>query len=173
MGKRGKGLFDVVAEIDGTAVLGGEAGLRMAFAEEKIVGSEVIEGGVGECARAVVVVRIAEHLGTEGKAERGGDGIVDVAGFDGDEAVEELRGAGEAVGPALACGGVEDGAVVVEGFGERDGVEDGDALPGAEGDVVDPTAVSAAYLLLGPVVDEEGGARYFSLPVVWATRRSG
>ncbi len=38
-------------------------------------------------------------------------------------------GAGEAIGPALAGCGVEDGAVVVEGFGERDGVEDGDALP--------------------------------------------
>ena len=58
-----------------------------------------------------------------------GDGVVDVAGFDGDEGVEELCGAGETVGPALARGGVENAAVVVEGFGERDGVEDGDALP--------------------------------------------
>ena len=89
----------------------------------------------------------------------GGDGVVDVAGLDGDEAVEELCGAGEAVGPALAGGGVEDVAVVVEGFGEGDGVEDGDALPGAEGDVVDPTAVGAADLLLGPLVDQEGGVR--------------
>src|SRR6266550_980574 len=100
---------------------------------------------------------IAEDLGAEGEAVRGGDGVVDVAGFDGDEGVEEFGGAGEAVGPALTGGGVEDGAVVVEGFGECDGVEDGDALPGAEGDVVDPTAVGAADLLLGPFVDEEGG----------------
>ena len=52
-------------------------------------------------------------------------------------------------------------AVVVEGFGEGDGVEDGDALPGAEGDVVDPTAVGAADLLLGPLVDEECGFEVF------------
>jgi len=49
----------------------------------------------------------------------------------------------------------------VEGFGEGDGVEDGDALPGAEGDVVDPTAVGAADLLLGPLVDEESGFEVF------------
>ena len=102
-----------------------------------------------------------EDLGAEGEAVGGGDGVVDVAGFDGDEGVEELCGAGEAVGPALAGGGVEDGAVVVEGFGEGDGVEDGDALPGAEGDVVDPAAVGAADLLLGPFVDEEGGFEVF------------
>ena len=35
----------------------------------------------------------------------------------------------DAVGPLPAGGGVEDGAVVVEGLGEGDGVEDGDALP--------------------------------------------
>ncbi len=58
-----------------------------------------------------------------------GDGVVDVAGVDGYEAVEELCGAGETVGPALTCCGVEELAVMVEGFGERDGVEDGDALP--------------------------------------------
>ena len=46
---------------------------------------------------------------------------------------------------------------MVQGFGECDGVEDGDALPGTEGDVVEPTAVGAADLLLGPFVDEEGG----------------
>jgi hypothetical protein len=51
--------------------------------------------------------------------------------------------------------------MVVEGFGERDGVEDGDALPGAEGDVVNPTAIGAADLLLGPFVDEEGGFEIF------------
>ncbi len=62
---------------------------------------------------------------------------------------------------------------MVEGFGERDGVEDGDALPGAEGDVVDPTAVGAADLLLGPFVDEEGGFEVLRLAVVWATRGAG
>ena len=104
---------------------------------------------------------LVEDLAAEGEAVGGGDGIVDVAGFDGDEGVEEFCGAGEAVGPALAGGGVEDGAVVVEGFGEGDGVEDGDALPGAEGDVVDPAAVGAADLLFGPFVDEEGGVEIF------------
>lgn len=104
---------------------------------------------------------VAKDLGAEGEAVRGRDGVVDVAGVDGDEGVEELCGAGEAIGPALAGGGVEDGAVMMEGFGERDGVEDGDALPGAESDVVDPTAVGAADLLLGPFVDEEGGFEVF------------
>ncbi len=74
---------------------------------------------------------LVEDAGADGEAVRGGDGVVDVAGLDGDEGIEEFCGAGEAVGPALASGGVEDGAVVVEGFGEGDGVEDGDALPGA------------------------------------------
>ena len=104
---------------------------------------------------------VVEDLAAEGEAVGGGDGVVDVAGFDGDEGVEELCGAGEAVGPALAGGGVEECAVVVEGFGERDGVEDGDAFPRAEGDVVDPTAVGAADLSLGPFVDEEGGVEIF------------
>ena len=72
---------------------------------------------------------VSEDLTAEGEAEGGGDGVVDVAGFDGDEGVEELCGAGEAVGPALTRGGVEERAVVAEGFGEGDGVEDGDALP--------------------------------------------
>ncbi len=72
-----------------------------------------------------------EDAGAGGEAVRGGDGVVDVAGLDGDEGVEEFGGTGEAVGPALAGGGVEDGTVMVEGFGEGDGVEDGDALPGA------------------------------------------
>ena len=106
---------------------------------------------------------VVEDLCADGEAVRGGDWVVDVAGLDGDEGVEEFGGSGEAVGPALAGGGVEDGAVVVEGFGEGDGVEDGDALPGAEGDVVDPTAVGAGDLLLGPLVDEEGGFEVFGL----------
>ncbi len=135
----------------------------MAFAEEEAVGGEVVEGGVGELAGAVGVVLVVEDLAAEGEAVGGGDGVVDVAGLDGDEAVEELCGAGEAIGPALAGGGVEKGAVVVEGFGEGDGVEDGDALPGAEGDVVDPAAVGAADLTLGPFVDEEGGVEVFGV----------
>ena len=104
-----------------------------------------------------------EDLGADGEAVRRGDGVVDVAGLDGDEGVQEFCGSGETVGPTLASGGVEDGAVVMEGFGECDGVEDGDALPGAEGDVVDPTAVGTGDLLLGPLVDEEGGFEVFGL----------
>ncbi len=142
-------------------MLGGDGGLGVAFAEEEIVGGEVVEGRVGELAGAVEVVGFAEDLGADSETVGCGDGVVDVAGFDGDEGVEELCGAGETVGPALASGGVEDGAVVVEGFGEGDGVEDGDALPGAEGDVVDPTAVGAADLLFGPFVYEEGGFEVF------------
>src|SRR5207302_11353124 len=111
----------------------------------------------------ILIVRLVEDLSAEGEAVRGGDGIIDVAGFDGDEGVEEFCGVGDAVGPALASGGVEDAAVMVEGFGEGDGVEDGDALPGTEGDVVDPTAVGSADLLLGPFVDEEGGFEVFRL----------
>ncbi len=129
LGEGREGFFDVVAEVDGTAFFGGDGGLGMAFAEEEIVGGEVVECGVGQLVGAVEVVVIAEDLGADGEAVGGGDGVVDVAGFDGDEGVEELCGAGETVGPALARGGVEDAAVVVEGFGERDGVEDGDALP--------------------------------------------
>ena len=98
-----------------------------------------------------------EDLSADGEAVRGSDWVVDVAGLDGDEGIKELCGAVEAVGPALAGGGVEDDAVVAEGFGEGDGVEDGDSLPGAESDVVDPTAVGAADLSLGPLVDEECG----------------
>ena len=109
LGEGGEGFFDVVAEVDGAAVFCGDGGLGVAFAEEEIVGGEVVEGGVGELVGAVEVVVVAEDLGAEGEAVGGGDGVVDVAGFDGDEGVEELCGAGEAVGPALAGGGVEDG----------------------------------------------------------------
>src|ERR1700735_4266699 len=52
---------------------------------------------------------------------------------------------------------------MVQSFGECDRVEDGDALPGTEGDVVDPTAVGAGDLLLGPLVDEEGRFEIFGL----------
>ena len=112
---------------------------------------------------ALRVVMVAEDLGAEGKAVRGGDGVVDVAGVDGDETVEKFRGAGEAIGPEPAGGGVENGAVMVQGFSQCDRVEDGDALPRTEGDVVDPTAVGAADLLLGPFVDEQGGFEIFRL----------
>jgi hypothetical protein len=121
--------FYVIAEVDGAAFLRGEGGLGVAFAEEEVVGGEVVEGGMGELTGSVVVVGFAEDLGAEGEAVGGGDGVVDVAGFDGDEGVEKLCGAGEAIGPALAGGAVENGAVVVESFGEGDGVKDGDALP--------------------------------------------
>ena len=68
MGERGEGLFDVVAEVDGAAVFWGDCGLGVAFAEEEVVGGEVVEGGVGELAGAVEVVGVAEHLGAEGEA---------------------------------------------------------------------------------------------------------
>src|SRR5206468_1621903 len=112
---------------------GGELVERMAFAEEETVASEVVEAGVGELPGAVEVGVFAEDLAAEGEGVGGGDGVVDVAGLDGDEAVEELCGLRDAVGPLAAGVGVEDGAVVVESFGEGNGVEDGDALPGAEG----------------------------------------
>src|SRR5579871_2180077 len=104
---------------------------------------------------------VSKDLTAKGEAEGGGDGVVDIAGFDGDEAVEKFCGAGETVSPSLACGGVEECAVVAEGFGERDGVEDRDAFPRTEGDVVDPAAVGAAYLSLGPFVHEEGCIEIF------------
>ena len=129
LSESGERLFHVVAEVDGAAVFYGDCGLGVAFAEEEVVGGEVVEGGVGESVGAVEVVVVAEDLGAEGEAVGRGDGVVDVAGVDGYEAVEELCGAGETVGPALTCCGVEELAVMVEGFGERDGVEDGDALP--------------------------------------------
>jgi hypothetical protein len=47
LGERGKGFFYVVAEVDGAAVLGGDGGLGVAFAEEEVVGGEVVEGCVG------------------------------------------------------------------------------------------------------------------------------
>ena len=137
------------------AVFRGESFEGVAFAVEEIVGSEVVESGVGQLAGAIEVVLVTENLAAEREAEGGGDGIVDVAGFDADEAIEEFCGAAETVGPALARGGVEECAVVVEGFGERDGVEDGDAFPRTESDIVDPAAVGAAYLPLGPFVYEE------------------
>ena len=47
LGEGGEGLFDVVAEVYGVAVLGGEVFERMAFAVEEAVGCEVIEADVG------------------------------------------------------------------------------------------------------------------------------
>jgi hypothetical protein len=43
----GEGLFYVVAEVYGAAVFGGDGGLGVAFAEEEIVGGEVLEACVG------------------------------------------------------------------------------------------------------------------------------
>ncbi len=40
-------------------------------------------------------------------------------------------------------------------LGQRNGVEDRDALPRAERDVVDPTTVSAADIALRPVVEQD------------------
>ena len=101
--------------------------MGVAFAEEEIVGGEVVQGGVGERVGSVGVVIIAEDLSAEGEAVGGRDGVVDVAGVDGDEGVEEFCGVGEAIGPALAGGCVENGAVVVECFGE---LFSGDAVDG-------------------------------------------
>ncbi len=53
LGEGGEGLFDVVAEVYGAAVLGRGGGLGVAFAEEEVVGGEVVEarrgpsGGLG------------------------------------------------------------------------------------------------------------------------------
>ena len=47
LGEGGEGFFYVVAEVYGAAVFGGDGGLGVAFAEEEIVGGEVVEGGVG------------------------------------------------------------------------------------------------------------------------------
>ena len=47
LGEGGEGFFDVVAEVDGAAVFSREGGLGMAFAEEEVVGGEVVERGVG------------------------------------------------------------------------------------------------------------------------------
>ena len=46
LGQGWERFFYVVAEIDRTAFLCGHGGLRMALAEEEVVGCEVIEGGV-------------------------------------------------------------------------------------------------------------------------------
>ena len=46
LGQCGQGFFYVVAEVDWAAVLGGDGGLRVAFAEEEIVFSEVVHGRV-------------------------------------------------------------------------------------------------------------------------------
>src|SRR5260370_16401899 len=47
LGQGGEGFFDVVAEVDGATVLGGGGSLWVAFAEEEVVGGEVLEGRVG------------------------------------------------------------------------------------------------------------------------------
>ena len=61
------------------------------------------------------------------------------------------------------CAGTDDQhrAMSTQQLREGDGVEDGDALPGAKRDVVDPTAIGSADLLFGPFVDEEGGFEVF------------
>ena len=56
LGEGRQGLFDVVAEVDGAAFFGGDCGLGVAFAEEEVVGGEVVECGVGERVGAVEVV---------------------------------------------------------------------------------------------------------------------
>ena len=106
LGQGWERFFYVVAKVDGAAFLCGNSGLRVAFTEEDAVRGEVLEALVGQRVGALRVVMVAENLGAEGKAVRGGDGVVDVAGVDGDEGVEKFCGAGEAIGPAPARGGV-------------------------------------------------------------------
>src|SRR6185312_1949714 len=48
-------------------------------------------------------------------------------------------------------------------FGECDGVEDRDAFPRTEDDVVDPTAIGLRHVPLGPVVDHHGGAEILAV----------
>jgi len=131
----------------------------VAFAEEQAGGGEVGEGLVGEGVGAVEVAGLVEELRAEREGVGRCDGVVDVAGLERDEAVEKLDGARYTVGPLFARGGGKEVAVVVECFGEGDGLEDGDALPGAEGEVVDPGAVGAGDGALGPVVDVDGGVK--------------
>ncbi len=82
--------------------------MRVAFAEEEIVFGEVVHGGVGQGAGSIEVVGLVEDASAGSEAVRRGDGIVDVAGFNGDEGVEEFCGSGEAIGPPLAGGCIED-----------------------------------------------------------------
>ena len=54
LGEGGEGFFYVVAEVYGAAFLCGDGGLGVAFAEEEIVGGEVVQRGVGQLVGAVV-----------------------------------------------------------------------------------------------------------------------
>ncbi len=105
--KRRQRLLHVVAEVDRAALLRREVGERMTFAIEEAIRREVVKGLGRQLARAIRVVRILEHLAAEREAVGGRHRIVDVAGLDGDEAIEKLRGAAHAFGPALAGGSVE------------------------------------------------------------------
>ncbi len=79
----------------------------MTLSEQQTVGSEIFEAGVGHLPGSVEIVRVIEHLADESKAERAGDRVIDVTRLHGHEAVEKLRGARQAVTPALMRLGIE------------------------------------------------------------------
>jgi hypothetical protein len=92
----------------------GDLAQWMAFTEEQAVGGEVVEALMGDGTGSVEVTVFPENLAAKCKGERCGDGIVDVSGFDGDEAVEKCRGAGEPIGPPPAYSCVKEAAVVMQ-----------------------------------------------------------
>ena len=59
-------------------------------------------------------MRIPEHLATQDEAQRRCDRVVDIPSLNGDEAIEELCGSSQTLGPALACTGIEEIAVMVQ-----------------------------------------------------------
>ena len=159
--ERGQRLFDVVAHVHRPAALGRHARKRMPFTREKSVGGELAQDFMRQCARAIEVAGFAQDLPTELKSQRRRDRIIHVAGFDGDESVEKFCRRGQAILPLRARGRVENFAVMLERLSQRDRVKHGDALPGAESHVVDPTAVGAAHTGLRPLVHANRRADIF------------
>src|SRR6202012_2868015 len=117
----------------------------MAFAEENARWRELRQGLMREIVRAVKIMRVVEPPAAEQKRKARRDGIVHVAGFNGDEAIEKFRRAREAIGPLCPRGCIENLPMMRKRLGQRDGVKDGDAPPGADRHIVDPTAIRPAY----------------------------
>ena len=106
-------------------------------------------------------MRLAEHTSAELKRQRRRHGIIHISGFDGDKSVKKFCRRRQAIFPLRARGRIENFAVMLQRLGQRDRVKHGDALPGAQGHVVDPTAVGAAHLGLRPLVHQHRRAQVF------------
>src|SRR5438067_5235616 len=99
----------------------------MSLSEQQTIKAEIFKRRVGELAGTIQIAFFLKDLSADGKAIGAGDGVIDISGFDGHEAIEEFGSSRQPVRPLAACTRIEDAAMVMQGFRKRDCAEDGNS----------------------------------------------